>query len=337
MRGRIWRTGLCVLALAVYAVAGLSSRRFDPQPPWIENGVVPAGDGGLLFLAPGSARAAGPPEWVPEVIRDSSFELTLEARSFVERQYGPARIFTISLDTGHRNLTVGQQGGGLVVRLRTVATDDNGLPAFEIPDVFADGEVHRIAVTVDGGSLHLAVDGDPARRISLPDHPLRNWDPAYPLLLGNEEGGRRPWLGEIHRATVRVKERKFEYADPQALIIPEYVQLRGSAPESIEPAGGEARMPLSANTRAAIHDAAKNLCGFIPLGLMLVLLWRRLTLPWVMMACGLFSLLIEAAQVVVPGRYPHFADFLLNVLGGVLGALLGRTILAAVRSRTAAR
>ncbi len=58
-------------------------------------------------------------------------------RSALERQRGPARIVSVSSDSGHRNLTLGQQGDALTIRLRTPSSGYNGeKPEMIIPGFF---------------------------------------------------------------------------------------------------------------------------------------------------------------------------------------------------------
>lgn len=332
MLARFWKLVLCAVVLTVYAAIGLSSRRFEPQPLWASNGVVPLRGDGLFFFAPGMAWAAHPPEWLPAVVEGASIEIIVRIRSYQEQQFGPARILTISRDAGHRNLTIGQHGDALVIRLRTVATTVNGLPAYEIPGVFDDVELHTIVVTIDEEMIRVIVDGSVRWQDPLPDNPLMNWDPSYPLILGNEMGGQRPWLGEIRRATVRVQGRVFEYAETESLAIPEYFHLRGRVPRSPHYAFQGNDLRWRDNLRVAVDDAVKNLYGFIPLGCLLIFLWRRHRIISVIIICGVLSIIIEVTQLVVPGRSPQISDFVLNVLGGALGAVMGKIFLTMFRS-----
>ncbi len=77
------------------------------------------------------------------------------------------------------------------------------------------------------------------------------------------------------------------------------------------------------------HDLESflNAALFVPLGLTLVLGMRR-TLPPLMVVLVLPGL-IEAAQLVVPGRVCSAADYVLNVAGGLVGVAAGAV---AVRS-----
>jgi hypothetical protein len=60
-----------------------------------------------------------------------SGEITIEAwiKPANTTQAGPARIVTVSKDTGSRNFTLGQKAGAYEVRFRTTSTSPNGEPA----------------------------------------------------------------------------------------------------------------------------------------------------------------------------------------------------------------
>jgi len=86
--------------------------------------------GGLRVRAPVLIASQGPAEKVSAAVRKSG-ELTLEAWVAPANltQSGPARIVTLSRDTGQRNFTLGQEGGAYEVRFRTTSTSGNGEPA----------------------------------------------------------------------------------------------------------------------------------------------------------------------------------------------------------------
>jgi hypothetical protein len=64
-----------------------------------------------------------------------SHEITIEAwiKTSNVTQAGPARIVTVSKDTGQRNFTLGQKGGAYEMRFRTTSTSANGEPALSTP------------------------------------------------------------------------------------------------------------------------------------------------------------------------------------------------------------
>lgn len=321
---RLWKIALLALVLAVYGLAGLSVVRLEGIPRLVRNGAV-SEDGGLRLPSEGVGYTASPPGWLEAVVRSSTVEVEVEARPYRPRQAGSARIFTISRSTSLRNLTLGQEGPDLVIRLRATGRSPNGDPAYTVPGVLGDGKSHDIRVAIAGGRFQADVDGQEVLRDTLPENSLSGWDPGFRLLLGNEVGGQRPWLGEIRRATVRVGGKAFEYAEKGALTIPGHYWAMGPAPRPAEPDPG-ARAGRAAGTPEGegLPDWVVNFLGFLPLGGLLVLMWRRFTVAGAVFLCLLVSLLLETGQFFVAGRDPHLCDLLMNTLGGLAGALLGK-------------
>ncbi len=99
-------------------------------------------------------------EAVPELCRaiDEASEITVEidATPASGSQTGPARLVTISKGLAYRNLTVGQEGDALVVRVRTPRSGPNAsMPQFVFPGVFTAGERVPLRIWTDGGSARL--------------------------------------------------------------------------------------------------------------------------------------------------------------------------------------
>ena len=71
-------------------------------------------------------------------------------------QDGPARIVSFSKDTQHRNLTIGQEGTDLIVRIRTPITGLNGSElSFRVTDILTTGNVTRVILTYDAQNLRI--------------------------------------------------------------------------------------------------------------------------------------------------------------------------------------
>jgi hypothetical protein len=138
------------------------------------------------------------------LLRGSGFTLEAWVKTDDILQEGPARIVSYSIDTRSRNFTLGQSQDRLIMRLRTIRTDPNGLvPHLEVPQVFLGYEKKTyIVVTYDFKVLCLYIDG----ALRQCDHALNgdfaNWDPGYQLVFGNEVTGNRPWLGEIYFVSI---------------------------------------------------------------------------------------------------------------------------------------
>jgi hypothetical protein len=164
------------------------------------NGAGPAsGDDALVFPAQGVVRSITPPEALYRRLaatREMSIELWVATAD--RSQDGPARIVSSSPGIIHRNLTLGQSLDRLSVRIRTTETDWNGLDAeVTVPDVFVEDVLRHLVITTDLQTTEVFVDGERWWTGPGPGGSLADWNHTYPLLLGNEESGDRPWLGAL--------------------------------------------------------------------------------------------------------------------------------------------
>jgi hypothetical protein len=142
------------------------SGRSDPMPDLVWAGDAsgvqsygPAnltGDAWLLTSEP-------PVALVRRLRLTREFTLTVEGATADPAQRGPARIVSLSSGPRRRNFTLSQDGGSLVVWLRTPFSGENGMPPeVRIPQVFATTHPRHLAVAYRNGSLSVFVDG--ARR-----------------------------------------------------------------------------------------------------------------------------------------------------------------------------
>ncbi len=122
-------------------------------------------------------------------------------------QNGPARIVTLSADSGNRNFTLGQGKFGqantdrVEVRLRSTTQSDNGTPAKNSPVGSLDLELNHVVFTRDSaGTLKIYMDG--VETSSVVGGTLGNWDGDYRLGIANEFVNPRPWLGELHLVAI---------------------------------------------------------------------------------------------------------------------------------------
>ncbi len=93
------------------------------------------------------------------LVSSSQFSVLALVATADLQQTGPARIISVSATPYYRNLTLGQEGRDLVVRVRTPLTGFNGtLPEMIIPDIFSDEEPHELIVTYDGLDMSVYVD-----------------------------------------------------------------------------------------------------------------------------------------------------------------------------------
>ena len=310
-----------LLAVAVFANAFLSFRPFQLDPPSRQtNAIVRRADGSLQFVEPSIARTSGPPSFLAEAIRTSALGVELDLRAAEADQLGPARIFTISRDYWRSNLTIGQQGADLVVRVRRPGSTSWGDPAFEVPGVFAEQRWRQVMVSIEGDRIEIQVDGRPVAEAALPTGTLATWDPGYRLALGNEVVGGRPWRGEVGRAQVSVASRVVDLLEDPEIETPARYWLW---PQRV-------RRPQEWH-RGEFILGAWHLAGFVPLGFAVAGLWRRRRplLAAVGASFGL-SLVLLGVKLFLAGRHPSFHDMVIQTSGGLLGGWLA---LALIRRR----
>ena len=163
--------------------------------------VVGLPDGSGILLAGGAhLRSSAPATALSTALADAGdFSLEVILKPADLKQDGPARIVSISRDAHYRNLTLGQTGSGIVVRLRTTKTNANGTdPNLEISKGALNGERQHVVFVREGENHSLYVDGELVVTTTVPGD-LSTWDHTMPLLVGNEVGGNRIWQGEIYR------------------------------------------------------------------------------------------------------------------------------------------
>jgi hypothetical protein len=165
--------------------------------------------GALSLDSPTVIRSKGPALKIVEACRDTN-EITLEVwiRPANTRQSGPARIVTLSAGVKTRNLTLGQGLWGdrpsdlYDVRLRTTEQSENGEPSLSSTPGSANRELTHVVYTRDAAGLARLFVNNEIRASGTVGGDLSSWDAAYPLVLGNEPTGERPWLGEMHLVAI---------------------------------------------------------------------------------------------------------------------------------------
>ena len=154
---------------------------------------------GLVVHKPTLIATVEPPAKLIDSLRKST-NLTVEAwvTPADASQAGPARIVTLSKDTGSRNVTLGQERDAFVTRLRTEGTDGNGLPPLDGKGGVAAGKPTHVVYTRDtAGKARLFVNGDEKAGRDVGGK-LINWDTGFRLALANELTKDRPWRGTLH-------------------------------------------------------------------------------------------------------------------------------------------
>ncbi len=171
----------------------------QPLDLLIETGDTARLEGGALAIT-GSALVASPApaEVLPAACRASN-EITIEAwvQPASLDQSGPARVVTLSLDTGQRNFTLGQTMGRYVVRLRTTTTGVQGTPEFMAPEGSVLTELTHVVFTRSlAGTARIYINGEMVAE-GVVGGDLSNWEDTMRLALGNELTGDRSWLGSL--------------------------------------------------------------------------------------------------------------------------------------------
>jgi uncharacterized SAM-binding protein YcdF (DUF218 family) len=309
---------------------------------------------GVSFPAGGLIRSLEPARALPDrLVASDSFTVEVRLTPARTRQVGPARIVGMSDGPFRRNFTLAQEGRDLVFRLRTSETDRNWLKNEAVlGGVFRAGEERHLVATWRSGAVELFVDGRRRAAFAGPAGRLNTWDPGYPLLLGNERSGDRPWLGTIDRVAIydrvlsqtEILER---YAASEAMPGPMSAPVFALAPRSAAVAapfeledsaaglrlGAPARYRNEAERRPLGGGAGQPSGLATPFALMLPFgllagLWargrttgRRAALAAIVAAFAL-ALACELLQTFAAERRSSVAGLAGGVLGGALGVLI---------------
>lgn len=191
-------------AAVLWAVLVLPIGWLNPLPRIANSAELDPEVNAVRFRAPGLVRSPeSPHELYTRLVAAGAMTLDMSVTPADIRQGGPARIVSSSAGASHRNFTIGQEGDALVVRIRTENTDRNAAEQqIDVESAFRSGQRRHIIVAYDGTRTHIYIDGLLRFRGQRPSGSFSNWNFAYPLLLGNEVGGQRPWLGTIHRLAI---------------------------------------------------------------------------------------------------------------------------------------
>jgi PKD repeat protein len=166
-------------------------------------------EGGLELRSPARLKTDGAARKVIDACRQAN-AVTVEAwlKPANVTQSGPARILSISGGSTTRNVMLGQGLWGdqptdlFDARLRTTERDANGAPSVSSPAGTAvPALTHVVYTRAQDGTATIYVNGAAVVTDKVPGD-FSNWDAGFPLLLGNENGESRPWLGELHLAAI---------------------------------------------------------------------------------------------------------------------------------------
>ncbi len=165
-------------------------------------------DGGLRIDSATIVSSGTPANKIIDAVKASK-EITVEAwiKPANTTQDGPARIVTLSADPYYRDFTLGQGLWGdqptdlYDVRLRTSDTGTNGKPSLSSPAGSLTTALTHVVFTRDkSGNERVYLNGTLAASGTITGD-LTGWA-AYPLSLGNELSGERPWLGTFYMVAI---------------------------------------------------------------------------------------------------------------------------------------
>ena len=155
---------------------------------------------GTRALFSGGALACGDASSVSAaMMRAEAFTIEIELTPADLIQQGPARIVSLSLNHRLCNLMIGQSGSRLEARCRTTTTSSDGTrPSLATPEGTLTGKLQHVAFVRHGEHNELWVDGIKVAAADVPGS-LAVWDPAFPLIIGDENRGGYAWNGAIDR------------------------------------------------------------------------------------------------------------------------------------------
>lgn len=329
LRGQL--LGLLVVWCALAVLLALRPYRLEPSCLICPNAAaIDRQHGGLRFAAPGLARVAAPAALDRALATGDGLSIELWLTPADVRQGGPARIATLSRDPYRRNVTVGQERDALVFRLRTTATDPNGLAGqLAVPGFFAAGRRHHVAIAWDSRRTIVHLDGAERARVAGPPGSLSGWDDNLPLVLGNEPTGDRPWLGVIERIILR--------AGPVATgrLVADLDFTAGGHPAPGVVGADDLRIPrrfvrfdpwvVLEVGDFGLKDVVLHVGMLLPVGFLTTLLaaggrrgpWRGVLVGALVVAA--FAIGIEIAQYFFVGRSASVYDLASGLAGGAAG------------------
>ena len=129
---------------------------------------------------------------------------TLEAWVLPSRlnQSGPARIVTLSKNSGERNFTLGQDGNKYEVRFRSSRTSTNGLPSLGSQNQSLTTKLTHIVYSRNrSGRTKLFLNGKKTAEKKMGGD-TNNWNQSFHFALANELSNDRAWLGTYYSVAI---------------------------------------------------------------------------------------------------------------------------------------
>ena len=318
----VYRGALLGMVLMLIVIAYFP---FAWSPPrTVRNQVTRGTDGSLGFAGMNYARTPDTPAWLQEVRASGTIQIQLEAnpQSWQEQ----ASMMMLASDYWHTDFAIEQDHSNLLVWLRRPGSDVNGDPPFVIRGVLQPHRWNSVEVILQRGDFRIKVGGTTRLTEHLSADSLRVWSPGQ-IALGDEVHGDGPWQGQIRIARVRTPGYAVDYVRPGALSIPQSYVYR---PDHIE--------PFPPMNEGQWLRAFLDMLSFIPLGFLIVLSRRPpvRVIPASLLSAAL-AVVLAAGKFLFPGRHTSVANIVLQVVGGLLGALLASWLAHAKHRTTSVR
>jgi Concanavalin A-like lectin/glucanases superfamily len=299
---------VALLAVALLLVV-VSYYPFAWDPPrMVTNRVTRGADGSLQFGEMNYARTAGTPAWLQEVRRSGSIQIQLQADP---QSLQVASMMMLASNFWTTDFAIGQNSSGLLVWLRRPGSDANGDPPFAVGAVLRPRRWMSVDVTLQRNRFRIYVNGKTRMAARLPADSPKVWGPGQ-IALGDEVHGGRPWQGKIRLAEVRTPGYAVDYVRPGTLSIPaRYFFL----PDHIEP------FPPANPEQWAI--VFLDMLSFVPVGFLIVCARKPPARPLsAALLSAAFAVLIAAGKFLFNARHTSVAIVVMEMVGGLLGALL---------------
>jgi hypothetical protein len=279
--------------------------------------------GQLAFPTHGMARTSVPASFSESLREAGGFEIEAQITPYNSWQAGPARVVSFSGGPRRWNLMLGQSGPGLVLRFRTnPAEAPRGMAHLYVPDVFAENREVHVRVTHDAGGTVFVIDGVEKLRLDGPKMDVATWNPDFPLLIGNEATGDRPWLGSVARIAIR--------SGPGGPLLADFDFTGASTFPPTVLGATDLHFPVAflgfglRDETFGIESLLLHVGMLLPVGVLFPLLLSaersggsRLALT-MLFVLG-FALAVEIAQHFTTNRTTSVLDLVAGLVGGVLG------------------
>lgn len=158
---------------------------------------------GLSILSPSSISSSTSTSKIFQSIKNSN-EITVELWINPTKiiQNGPARIITYSKNSMERNFGLFQNNDRYEFRLRTTATDNNGIPAIiSDADKVNLSPTHFVCTHSIDDTTKIFINGKLEKKVFL-NGTFDNWDSTFVLAIANELIDNKPWLGTYYLTAI---------------------------------------------------------------------------------------------------------------------------------------